>query len=304
MMGRKRNKFACDTWFKKEEIEVFPKGRVMLSAKFTVADFLQKLCQKAYYGIEGEKPIAVIAALKYLYEKKLTGKRLLELLDESQVKEIFKDLAYRYSRISNPSTSWDVITGKNKELQNAIMKSANVDEAFSKLTLEEIKSLLDIYTQRLEKTTQTASDAKGEKTSRAPLRYSFKEAAQVLGHLLEEIERAIGESPSFSHTDIIESFAKLDWKTEVPLIGQYRCDALKEKVAVEIEATDKSSVIDTLHRDFFRFLILYRMGKIKAGVLITRASGGEVNFQKVIDELELYGIYYEAPLFIVGLYSK
>ncbi|KPV62824.1 MAG: Endodeoxyribonuclease RusA [Candidatus Bathyarchaeota archaeon BA1] len=153
----------------------------MPPAKLTVADFMQKLCQRARYGIQGEKPIAIIVALKYIYENpQLVGKHLLELFDdpkhESQVREIFIDLAKRHGRIGEPVTSWSVITGKNRELQNAIMKSANVNEAFSELTLEEINQLLELYIQTLEKTTKPAPDVKVEKISRTPLRLPFKEA--------------------------------------------------------------------------------------------------------------------------------
>lgn len=157
----------------------------MPPAKSAVADFMQKLCQRARHGIQGEKPIAIIASLKYIYENpQLVGKRLLELFDEpkheSQVREIFIDLAKQHSRISEPATSWNVITGKSRELQNAIMKSANVNEAFSELTLEEMKRLLEIYIQKLEKTMKTAPDVKIKEISRIPLRHPFKEAARTV----------------------------------------------------------------------------------------------------------------------------
>jgi len=72
-------------------------------------------------------------------------------------------------------------------------------------------------------------------------------------------------------------------------------------MAVEIESVDRSSVIDVLHRDLFRFLILWRMGKIEAAAIVTRLEGGEVSLRKVQSDLELYGRCYDVPLLVVGL---
>jgi len=44
-----------------------------------------------------------------------------------------------------------VITGRNRELQNAIQRSGNVDSAFAKLTYEEVEILLKNYMKRLQK---------------------------------------------------------------------------------------------------------------------------------------------------------
>jgi len=134
----------------KVTIDTLRRNRLQSSAKSTVAGFVSELSRKARYGIRGEKPLAVIAALKYLDEKGLTGKRLLELLVEPHARETrrhFLYLAENYGRIMEPVSSWDVITGKQRELQDATkgFRAGDVNEAFSRLTAEEIKSLVRSY---------------------------------------------------------------------------------------------------------------------------------------------------------------
>lgn len=124
------------------------------SDKSIVAGFISELSKKAEYGIRGEKPLAVVATLKYLQDNGITGKRLLELLAEPHVKavrHIFIDLARECSLIKEPETSWDLIVGKRRELQDAIQqfRAGDVSEAFSKLTLEETQSLLKSYVNYL-----------------------------------------------------------------------------------------------------------------------------------------------------------
>jgi len=125
--------------------------------KSIVAGFVSELSKKAKYGIRGEKPLAVIAALKYLNEKNLTGKRLLELFAEPHAKDTrrhFLYLAEKYGRIAHPATSWEIIAGKQRELQDAIQqfRAGDVDEALSKLTGEEINSLVRSYCDYLART--------------------------------------------------------------------------------------------------------------------------------------------------------
>jgi hypothetical protein len=120
------------------------------SDKSIVAGFVSELSKKAEYGIRGEKPLAVIAALKYIQENNISGKKLLELLAEPHAKvirSIFLDLTKEYSSIKEPNTSWEIIAGKKRELQEAVLQfhAGNVNEAFSKLKTEETESLLKSY---------------------------------------------------------------------------------------------------------------------------------------------------------------
>jgi hypothetical protein len=124
------------------------------SNKSIVAGFILELAKKADYGVRGEKPLAIIAALKYLHENDVVGKKLLELLAEPHAKVVksnFLDLAREHSSIKEPGTSWNLIAGKQRELQNAIQqfRAGDVNEAFAKLTPQETESLLKSYVNHL-----------------------------------------------------------------------------------------------------------------------------------------------------------
>ena len=103
-----------------------------MSSKFIALDFIKKLSERALYGITGEKPLAIIAVLKYLSDNNIIGKTLLDLINNPQhakeIKESFIDIAKKYSELNDPVTSWSVITGTEEELQNAIKNFSNVNE--------------------------------------------------------------------------------------------------------------------------------------------------------------------------------
>ena len=126
----------------------------MSLAKIIVATFIIELSKKAAYGLKGEKPLALIAALKYLHDNKISGVNLIDLIEDLNysegVKSVFISLAQK-TRITDPSSSWSVITGSEKELQNAIknFREENVNKAFSELKPDEIESLLTSYMKRL-----------------------------------------------------------------------------------------------------------------------------------------------------------
>lgn len=121
-----------------------------------VASFVSELIDRASYGIKGEKPLAIIAALKYLHDNEISGVELLDLIEgwdhSDDVRSVFITLAENSKKITSPSGSWSVITGSQKELQNAIrlFGPGDVNKAFSQLKPEEIESLLNSYMKRLE----------------------------------------------------------------------------------------------------------------------------------------------------------
>jgi hypothetical protein len=125
-------------------------------------------------------------------------------------------------------------------------------------------------------------------------------ARQLLGQTFDSIRQIINRA-EITHEGILRSFREAGWSTEVSLLGGYRCDAYKEGVVVEIEAVDKSSVIDVLHRDLFRLQMLQRMGVLKVAVLITRRSGGEVSLEKVKKDMEIYRKYYNTSLLVLNV---
>ncbi|MFC1803396.1 DUF6308 family protein [Thermoproteota archaeon] len=92
-------------------------------AKSIVIDFFDELSNRAHYGVHGEKPIAVLAILKYLHETKQVGIRFLDLIDfpyYEKVRKTFIEAAEQFGKMKNPSSSWSVITGRNRELQIAV----------------------------------------------------------------------------------------------------------------------------------------------------------------------------------------
>jgi hypothetical protein len=123
------------------------------AAEDNVRRFIEILSQ-ARFGLRGEKPLAVIAALKYLCESSQTGIGLLALMENGTyshaIRNRFIALANLYGRISNPESSWSVITGGDRfELQTAVESSPDLDKSISSLTLEQTCSLSREFVQKL-----------------------------------------------------------------------------------------------------------------------------------------------------------
>jgi hypothetical protein len=127
------------------------KGTQKTSASHTVVGFFNELSERTKYGIRGEKPLAVLAALQYLKNTGQIGVKFLDLLDYpyyEKVRLIFIELAEQYSNLARPSSSWSVITGTSMELQNAINDNGRVNQAVADLSTKEID---DIYRLLYEK---------------------------------------------------------------------------------------------------------------------------------------------------------
>lgn len=127
----------------------------MSSDQGRVEDFIDILISRAKYGIRGEKPIAIIAILKYLKDKNMPGTSLLQLIKNPLVRKHFSLLANQYGKIS--TGSWSVITGKNRELQRAI-EAEEIDEIFTKLNQNQISNLFEKYFQILKQTKRESSE--------------------------------------------------------------------------------------------------------------------------------------------------
>lgn len=128
---------------------------------------------------------------------------------------------------------------------------------------------------------------------------SVLRAKGILKHLLKSLTSAIR-----THDEICGQLLKDGWETEVRLFphAQYRADALRDRIVVEIESVDKTSVIDVIHRDFLRFLVLYQQEKIDAGVLVVRAENKRgVNFHRVTSDLREFGDAVSVPILVVGI---
>jgi hypothetical protein len=115
-------------------------------AEANVRRFIEALSSQARFGPRGDKPLAVISALKYLCESTQTGIGLSTLLENETyaraVRSRFIALVNMYGRTSNPERSWIVMTeGDRFELQTAVKSSPDLDKSVSSLTLEQICSL-------------------------------------------------------------------------------------------------------------------------------------------------------------------
>jgi hypothetical protein len=124
------------------------------AAEDNVKRFVETLSSQARFGLRGEKPLAVIAALKYLCESTQTGIGLSALMENETylraIKNRFIALANMYGRTTNPENSWIVITGGDRfELQTAVKSSPDLDKSISSLTLEQICLLSSEFVQNL-----------------------------------------------------------------------------------------------------------------------------------------------------------
>jgi hypothetical protein len=123
-------------------------------AEDNVRRFIETLSSQARFGLRGDKPLAVIAALKYLCESNQAGIRLLALLENETysraIRNRFIALANMYGRTSNPEHSWIAVTGGDRfELQTAVKSSPDLDKSVSSLTLEQICLLSSQFVQSL-----------------------------------------------------------------------------------------------------------------------------------------------------------
>jgi len=129
-------------------------GMNPVAAEDNVRRFIGMLSSQARFGLRGEKPLAVIAALKYLCESTQTGIGLAELIESEShsraIRNRFIALANLYGRTSNAENSWNVITGGDRfELQTAVKGSPDLDESISSLTLEQTCLLSREFVQNL-----------------------------------------------------------------------------------------------------------------------------------------------------------
>lgn len=124
------------------------------TAEHNVKRFIEMLSSQARFGLRGEKPLAVIAAIKYLCESSQTGIGLLTLLENETylraIRSRFVALANLYGRTANPEHSWTLITGGDRfELQTDVRSAPDLDKSVSALTLEQACSLSREYVLRL-----------------------------------------------------------------------------------------------------------------------------------------------------------
>jgi hypothetical protein len=144
----------CNTTIRLQGAGPSSPGVDTTAAEDSVRSFIGMLASQARFGLRGEKPLAVIAALKYLCESNRTGIGLLTLLENETylraLKSRFIALANMYGRTSNPESSWSLMTAEDRfELQTTVRSSPDVDKSVSDLTLDQICSLSTKFVQDL-----------------------------------------------------------------------------------------------------------------------------------------------------------
>lgn len=118
-----------------------------------IVDFFNELSNRAKHGVKGEKPLAVLATLRYLIDTRQIGIKYLELLDYpyyEKLRRVFIQTAEKYGELDDPSNSWGVITGVEMEFQNAIKENGRVNQAIAGLITSELERVYDLLTQRYE----------------------------------------------------------------------------------------------------------------------------------------------------------
>ena len=124
------------------------------AAEENVRDFIEMLSAQERFGLRGEKPLAVVAALKYLCESTQTAIGLSTLIENGThsraVRSRFIALANLYGRTPNPESAWSAMTGGDRfELQTAVSSSPDVDKSVASLTIEQVCSLSNELVQKL-----------------------------------------------------------------------------------------------------------------------------------------------------------
>jgi hypothetical protein len=133
--------------------------------------------------------------------------------------------------------------------------------------------------------------------------FSFREAEEILqskGQLSIILKAAsLTDLSSKDDHDKVQHFLHENlWDTEVSLfpVSAYKLDAFKEKTAIEIER----SLIDAVHRSFFRCLWAYSKKHLDVLVLIV-PTYKEPKFEHVKRDIQEFKEVLPYPVYLVGI---
>jgi hypothetical protein len=134
--------------------------------------------------------------------------------------------------------------------------------------------------------------------------FDYRDAAAVLEEkgLLSEVNRILSEIDKADHTKIQELFRRNGWETGKRILPQttWAWDAYKDRVVMSLEF----SLVDAVHRDFFRLLMWHQDKKVDAVLYIT-TTFREPKFENVRRDLEILRSKYSSLLpvliYLVGL---
>ena len=115
--------------------------------------FIDKLAQRAHLDLFGEKPLAVIAAVKFINSGFIEGRpvhnaSLTELLTSTITSNAIKSkymALNKKGKLKAPDWSWSNIVSSKRELLEVLKENKSVDEAFRNLTYDETSFILEKY---------------------------------------------------------------------------------------------------------------------------------------------------------------
>jgi len=133
--------------------------------------------------------------------------------------------------------------------------------------------------------------------------YDYMEAKNILRQkgLLQQIIQVVHGASEVDHKVIQACFRQSGWEVEKGLLSEvnWPWDAYKDRVVVSIEF----SLIDAVHRDFLRALLLKNQGKIDVMVYVT-TTFKEPKFKNVKRDIEVFKEILSVPIFIIGLSKR
>ena len=134
--------------------------------------------------------------------------------------------------------------------------------------------------------------------------FDYKNAITILKEkgLFTELEEILNDLTEIDHRKIQQAFSDKGWETEKKiLLGTgWAWDAYKDRVIVSVEF----SLIDAVHRDFFRLLMWHHDDKVDAVIYITTTSK-EPKYNNVRRDIEIcytdYPHLMPVPILLIGL---
>ena len=116
--------------------------------------FIDRLSKRAHHGIYGEKPLAMLAIIEYIYHSHIEGrppiktsisKLLSTTLSSNTIRVKFLRLANKTGKLKAPEWSWSNIVTNKKELIYELNKNRSVDKALQLLSKGQAEEILKHY---------------------------------------------------------------------------------------------------------------------------------------------------------------
>ncbi len=134
--------------------------------------------------------------------------------------------------------------------------------------------------------------------------FDYREASTILKSkgLFDEVAQIVQHIDKADRKEIQRIFHEKDWEIEKNITSgtAYAWDAYKNRIVVSIEF----SLVDAVHRDFFRLLMWHQDNKAEAVVYIT-TTFKEPKFHNIKRDIEILQKHYPEllplPMYLVGL---